>query len=68
VVNFLFSWDDIKKARTKLTNKEVVGLAVVNDEIKEPKSELIEALNGKGSQIIFWKKREEEESLQLLSE
>lgn len=68
VVNFLFSWDDIKQARTKLTNKEVVGLAVVNDETKEPKSELIEALKGKGSQIIFWKKREEEESLQLLAE
>lgn len=68
LINFLFSWDDIKQTRTKLTNKEIVGLAVVNDETKEPKPELIEALKGKGSEIIFWNKREEKESLQLLAE
>lgn len=68
LVNFLFSWDDIKQTRTKLTNKEVVGLAVVNNEIKEPKPELIDALKSKGSEIIFWKDREEKQSLQLLKE
>lgn len=68
LINFLYTWEDIKQVRTKLTNKEVVGLAVVNDEIKEPKPELIEALIAKGSQIIFWKEREEKESLQLLKE
>ncbi|WP_407523796.1 DUF1828 domain-containing protein [Lacibacter sp. MH-610] len=68
LVNFLFSWDDIRQTRTKLIGKEVMGLAVVNDENKEPKQDLIEALQSRGSNVLYWKRREEVNSLKLLQE
>ncbi len=55
--SFLFSWGDIKAVRESITKKEVLGLAIVNDEDKEVKSEYLEALKSKGADYILWTDR-----------
>lgn len=41
---FLFSWEDIKPVREKITKKEVKAIAVINDLDKEVHPEYLEAL------------------------
>jgi hypothetical protein len=57
VPNFLFGWDDIKPAREKISGKELMGLAIVNNVEKETKQEYLDALESKGAKIILWDKR-----------
>ncbi|WP_102408724.1 DUF1828 domain-containing protein [Parabacteroides bouchesdurhonensis] len=57
VERFLFSWTDIKDARQIASKKELLGLAVINDSINEPKQELIEALKSKNAKVMLWSKR-----------
>jgi hypothetical protein len=57
VERFLFSWTDIKDARQIASKKELLGLAVINDSINEPKPELIEALKSKNAKVMLWSKR-----------
>lgn len=61
--NFLFSWEDIKPVREKITKKEVRAIAVINDIEKEVKEEYLEALSSKNAEYIYWSKRNEPESL-----
>lgn len=55
--NFLFTWEDIKNVREKITNKKLVGLAVINDEEKEIQQEYLDALQSKNADYILWSKR-----------
>jgi len=55
--HFLFTWDDIKKVREQQTQKEIIGLAVINDLDREISDEYITALNNKGAQHILWSER-----------
>jgi hypothetical protein len=64
--NFLFTWDDIKSVRERVSQKEVIGLAIINDEDKEIKDEYIEALENKNTQYILWKKRHESSEIQKI--
>lgn len=57
VPNFLFGWDDIKPAREKISGKELMGLAIVNNADKETKQEYLDALESKGAKIILWDQR-----------
>ena len=57
VPNFLFSWGDIKPAREKVSGKELLGLAIVNNVDKETKQEYLDALESKGAKIILWDQR-----------
>lgn len=66
VPNFLFGWDDIKPAREKISGKELKGVAVVNDEEREIKSEYLEALESKGANYILWSQRHQPETLEKL--
>ena len=64
--SFLFSWDDIKPVREKISKKNVTAIAVLNDEEKPIKGEYLEALNAKKANYIIWSDRFSEESLSKL--
>jgi hypothetical protein len=57
VPNFLFGWDDIKPAREKISGKELMGLAIINNVDKETKQEYLDALESKGAKVILWDQR-----------
>jgi len=61
--HFLFTWDDIKKVREQQTQKEIIGLAVINDLDREISDEYIKALNNKGAQHILWSQRHTPENI-----
>ena len=65
--NFLFSWQDVKEARERITEKEVVGLAIINDEDREGKPEYLDALKAKGAEYILWNQRTLGESQRKLA-
>jgi len=64
--NFLFSWEDIKPLREAVTQKEVLGLAVINNEEREVKSEYLEALTAKGADYILWSDRYKKDNLKKI--
>lgn len=49
--------DKIDKKDFENFKKELLGLAVINDSINEPKPELIEALKSKNAKVMLWSKR-----------
>lgn len=63
---FLFTWDDIKEVREQQTQKEVIGLAVINDINKDVSSDYLSALNNKGAQYILWSKRHTPENIRKI--
>lgn len=66
LTNFLFKWDDVKQVREKQSEKNVKGLAVINNEDRNVKSELLEALENKKAETIIWTERNEPESIAKL--
>ena len=68
VPNFLFTWNDIKEARERVSGKELLGLAFINDEEKEIRDEFINALEIKGAKCVLWSKRNTPESQVKLRE
>jgi hypothetical protein len=63
---FLFSWDDIKPVREKITKKNVTAIAIINDINKEVKSEFLEALKSKNANFILWSEKDSAENKKLL--
>lgn len=63
---FLFTWDDIKKVREQQTQKEIIGLAVINDLDREINDEYLTALDNKGASHIIWSERHKPESIKKL--
>ncbi len=63
---FLFTWDDIKKVRERQTEKEVIGLAVINDIDRSIDEDYLEALRKYGAQQILWSERENPENIEKL--
>lgn len=66
LVSFLFSWEDIKPSREKIGNKNLRGLAVVNDIEKTVKKEYLDAFDVKGTGVLPWSKRHDAETIHLL--
>ncbi len=66
--HFLFTWEDVRQVREKQTQKQIQGLAIINDEKRDVKSEYLEALQNKGAQYILWSQRYKPESVKLLQE
>lgn len=64
--HFLFTWDDIKKVREQQTQKEIIGLAVINDIEREVSDEYLSALDNKGAQYILWSQRHTPENIKKL--
>lgn len=65
--HFLFTWEDIKEAREKITGKTITGLAVVNDSQREIKTELLEAIKTKNADYILWSEKDKPESKEKLA-
>ncbi|GIV44048.1 MAG: hypothetical protein KatS3mg035_1171 [Bacteroidia bacterium] len=66
--HFLFTWEDVRQVREKQTQKQIQGLAIINDEKREVKPEYLEALQNKGAQYILWSERYKSVNLKLLQE
>jgi len=64
--NFLFSWEDIKPVRERVSKKSVKAVAIVNDSQKTVKPEFIEALSTKQADYIPWSSRNSDEKKQIL--
>lgn len=64
--HFLFTWDDIKKVREQQTQKEIIGLAIINDIDREVSEEYLSALESKGAQHILWSQRHTPENVNKL--
>jgi hypothetical protein len=64
--HFLFTWDDIKKVREQQTQKEIIGLAVINDIEREVSDEYLSALDNKGAKYILWSQRHSPENIKKL--
>ncbi len=64
--SFLFSWDDIKPIREKISKKKVIAIAVINDEEKPIKEEFLEALKAKKANYIIWSERHRENNVDKL--
>lgn len=63
---FLFTWEDIKKVREQQTQKEIIGLAVINDVDSEVNEDYLTALNNKGAEHILWSKRHTPDNIEKL--
>ena len=66
IPNFLFTWDDIKSVRERVTNKQVIGLAIINNEDKEVSAEYLEALKSRNADHILWTERHVPENITKL--
>lgn len=64
--SFLFSWDDIKPIREKISKKNVIAIAIINDEEKPIKVEFLDALKAKNANYIIWSERNSEENVMKL--
>jgi hypothetical protein len=64
--HFLFTWDDIKKVREQQTQKDIIGLAVINDIDREVSDEFLSALDNKGAKYILWSQRYLPENIRKL--
>jgi hypothetical protein len=64
--HFLFTWDDIKKVREQQTQKELIGLAVINDIDREVNDEYLSALESKGAKHILWSQRHNPDNIRKL--
>jgi hypothetical protein len=66
--HFLFTWNDIKEVREKITGKKLVSLAIINDKKNTVKDEFLNALTKKGSEYILWNQRNMQSSIDKFSE
>lgn len=64
--HFLFTWEDIKKVREQQTQKELIGLAVINDVDREVSEEYLSALESKGAKHILWSQRHNPDNIRKL--
>lgn len=64
--SFLFSWDDIKPVREKISKKNVTAIAVINDEEKPIRGEFLDALKAKNASYIIWSERHSEQNIAKL--
>ncbi len=64
IPQFLFGWEDIKSNRETITQKELMGLAIINDMNKKIEPQYIEALKQKNTEYIMWSERDTTESLE----
>lgn len=64
--SFLFTWGDIKKVREQQIQKEIIGLAVINDIDREVNNEYLSALDNEGAQYILWSQRHNAENIRKL--
>lgn len=67
VPNFLFSFDDIKGGRERISGKKLNGVAIINDIDKDIKTEMLSAFESKKIPYILWSQRGSKENIQKLT-
>ncbi len=63
VPNFLFSLDDIKEGRERITGKKLSSVAIINDTNKDIKDDFISAFETKNIPYILWSQRGTKENM-----
>lgn len=58
VPNYLFSIEDIKETREKTTGKELLSIAIINDQENQIKEEFLNAFNSRNTEYFMWKDRD----------
>ena len=66
LTNFLFSWEDILPERKRSSRKDVVAVAIINDEEQMIRPEYLEALDSRQADYIVWSKKDEPENIAKL--
>lgn len=66
LTSFLFSWDDIKPVREKVSKKNVTAVAFLNDSEKPIKSDILNAFKTKNADYILWSERNSDENIYKL--
>lgn len=66
IAKFIFDWADIKEARENLSQKEVRGMAIINDKDKEIDPKYIDAFKKKNTGVILYSKRHQQENIKKL--
>jgi len=66
LTSFLYAWLDIKEVRRQVAKKEIMSVAVINDEKYKPKPEYIDAIRHEQANYILWSKRDSDEAISLL--
>ncbi len=64
--SFLFDWRDIKEARQTRTQKDVLGLAIINDNNKSVDQKFLDALSASKTEYILFSQRNSENNLAKL--
>ena len=54
--------------REKITGKELIGLAVINDEEKEIQQEYLDALKSENADYMLWTHRHSPNNIQKIKE
>jgi hypothetical protein len=67
VSQFLFAWDDVKSVREQVSNKTLMGLAILNDTEKKIPPEYIDAFKSRDAKCIPWSERFNPENEEKLS-
>jgi hypothetical protein len=65
IPQFLFTWDDVKSVREQLTGKNIIGIAIINDD-KELLPEYLDALKIKNADYILWSEKNKPENVNKL--
>ena len=63
---FLYGWSDIKAVREQVAQKEIKGLAIINNTDKEINAEYLDEIIGKGSGFMLWGNRHNPDSIEKL--
>jgi hypothetical protein len=66
ILNFLFTWEDIRPVREEATKKEVKAVAIIND-TEGVKREFLDALQSHKADYILWSARDSKENLDKLA-
>ena len=66
ISSFLFSWEDIKENRQRISGKQLQGLAIINDTDKKVSQEYTAALEIKKTDYILWNERHEPSQMKKL--
>lgn len=66
MASFLFMWQDIRKARENVTGKNISGLVMIDDHLKTPEQEYLDALHKSDADYILWQARNDSEQVNKL--
>ena len=63
---FLYDWTGIRDIRQEIAKKDILGLAIINDEGKEINLNYLDALQCKGAEYVLWNSRHKPENISKL--